>query len=1145
MVYTINPGGGVAPFKYRVNQAWNSEQWVTIGTFAMENGGNVVLTNQSSSVDTTGTAYYNYDVAFDAIAFVPMGGTPGQPIGGPPGILDAPEGSNPAWVNCGCVARTAGDPVDTATGYFGQTWTDLETPGRGQPLDFTRTYAGGIADPAGPNGADASDGPFGWGWTYSYNLSTSTDPTTGNVTVRQEDGSQVVFVDSSGTYAPEVPRYDATLSKNGANYTFTRRGQDVFTFDAASGRLIAETDLAGSKASPAYQTTLAYNGAGQLSTITDPAGRVYALTWTGSHITELADSAGRIVNYSYDSSDDLTDVYGVGTTRSPSILDNDHMQYGYNTPSHLMTSMRSPDNYSGTASAVTSMTYDSAERVATQTDAAGNTTTFTYGPNGGLATGQTLVTDPSGHKTLDTYANGLLTSETKGYGTANAGTTSYTYDPVTLGVTSETDADGNLTTYSYDDHGNEISESNGLGYTTNYVYDASDNRIETIDPNGVATVNQYDQSGRIPSGAAGVDDLTSTTVTQANNVVESTTGNFGPAPTRTTNYYYDNAADPADQTRVVDADGNTTTTTYDAYGDKASSTDALGNKTQYGYDTQKGFLTTAVSPSGTAAGVTTSCTPPATGCVTYTHDAFGHVTSTTDPLGNVTKASFDADGNQTSATDANNETITTKYNLVDQPVQTIQADGTSQTVDYNPDGSVADTVDGLSDKTLYGYDGQGRLASTTNPDGRTTTSQLDPDGLTKTTTDPAGRTTTFGYDVAGQVASESYSDGVTPTATYSYDPVGRRVGMTDGTGTSTWTFDTFGEVTAQTQGSGAAVAYGYDNAGNETSITYPGQTTAVAQSYDADNRLKTVTDTAGNQTVFGYTADGSLQTTTYPDGTIVTNGYDHADQLNSTSAVTGSTTVFSASYSRDAAGQVATQTVNNTTNSVRYSPREELTTSTTGATTVGFAYDSANNPTTVGAATQTFDASGQLCWTMPTGTVTNPACGSTPSGATTYSFNSDGDRTASTPATGTASTYTYDQDDRLTNLTGPNGTASYGYDGDGLRASKTVGTTTTTFIWDNQAIPNLLSDGSTDYLYGPSGLPIEQTGPAGSFWYLHDQVGSTMGLLNSTGGVAGTYSYTTYGLASHSGSASTRQIQAVEASASRSSVNTSLGLRHS
>ena len=170
------------------------------------------------------------------------------------------------------------------------------------------------------------------------------------------------------------------------------------------------------------------------------------------------------------------------------------------------------------------MTYDSSERVLTQTDAVSDKTTFTYAPNGGLSTGQTLVTDPSGHETLDTYANGLLTSETKGYGTANAGTWTYTYDPVTLGVSTMTDPDGNLSTYTYDDHGNLTSESNGLGVTTNYLYDSHDDLIETIDGDGIATVNQYDQSGHIPSGATGVLDLTSTTVTQANNVVESWTG---------------------------------------------------------------------------------------------------------------------------------------------------------------------------------------------------------------------------------------------------------------------------------------------------------------------------------------------------------------------------------------------------------------------------------------------------------------------------------------------------------------------------------------------------------------------------------------------------------------------------------------------
>ncbi|MGD0706224.1 MAG: RHS repeat-associated core domain-containing protein [Trebonia sp.] len=1104
VVYTINPGGGAAPWKIRVNQAWNTETWATIGTFAMENGGSVVLTNQSSSVDTTGSGYADYDVAFDAIAFVPMGGTPGTPIGGPPGIQDEPKGSNPAWVQCGCVARTAGDPVDTSTGYFGQTWTDLTTPGRGAALNLTRTYDESIADPNGPNGSLATDGPFGWGWTFSYDLYATTDSATGDVTIHQEDGSEVTFDDSGGTYTPSAPRYDATLTASGGDYVFTRRGQEIFTFGQTTGQLLSEQDPAGAAASPPYATTLAYNAAGQLSTITDPGGHTYTLTWTGGQITELADSAGRVITYAYDSGGDLTDVYGVGTVRSGGTAqDNDLTQYTYNG-SHLMTSIRTPDNYGGAASAVTSMTYDSSERVISQTNADGDTTTFAYGPSDGLSAGQTLTTDPAGHETLDTYSAGLLTSETKGYGTPDAGTWTYTYDPVTLGISSETDPDGNLTTYSYDDHGNLISESNGLGVTTNYLYDGHDNLIETIDGNGVATVNQYNQAGHIPAGATGLDDLTSTTITQVNNVVESSTGIFGSAPTRTTNYYYGDAAHPGDLTKVVDPLGNATTTTYDAYGDKASVTDALGNKTLYGYDTGTGRLTSEVSPSGAAAGVTTSCTPPATGCTTFGYDAYGDLVKTTDALSHLTSSTYDPDGNKLSDTNGDGKTTTYAYDAAGQLVKTTAPDGTVSVTDYNPDGTIADTIDGLGDKTKYGYDGQARRDARTDPDGRTTGSAYDPAGLLTHLTNPSGQVTTMTYNAADELVTVSYSDGSTPGVSYGYDPDGNRVSMTDGTGTTTWAFDIFGDVTGKTTGAGATVSYGYDNAGNQTSILYPGQTTAVSQTFDADERLVTVTDPSGNTSTFGYTPDGQIGTVRYPNGDTVTDSYDDTDTLTSTGVTGAGGTVASASYGYDAAGQLTSEAGGSAPQSYTYSDRGQLASSAGGATG-SYTVDAADNPTTVGGVTQTFDAASQL----------------TSTGATTYTFNAEGNRTGATPATGTASSYGYNQAGQLISYTGQNGSASYTYDGTGLRATKTAGGATTSYVWSDQQTPNLLSDGTDDYLYGPDAMPIEQFGSGGTDWFVHDQIGSTALLLNASGAVAGSYAYTPYGGATHSGAAST------------------------
>ena len=56
--------------------------------------------------------------------------------------------------------------------------------------------------------------------------------------------------------------------------------------------------------------------------------------------------------------------------------------------------------------------------------------------------------------------------------------------------------------------------------------------------------------------------------------------------------------------------------------------------------------------------------------------------------------------------------------------------------------------------------------------------------------------------------------------------------------------------------------------------------------------------------------------------------------------------------------------------------------------------------------------------------------------------------------------------------------ATYAYDAFGLRSSKTVGSTTTTFSWNRATkVPQLLQEtaGSnpTSYVYGPTGAPLE------------------------------------------------------------------------
>ena len=79
--------------------------------------------------------------------------------------------------------------------------------------------------------------------------------------------------------------------------------------------------------------------------------------------------------------------------------------------------------------------------------------------------------------------------------------------------------------------------------------------------------------------------------------------------------------------------------------------------------------------------------------------------------------------------------------------------------------------------------------------------------------------------------------------------------------------------------------------------------------------------------------------------------------------------------------------------------------------------------------------------------------------------------------------------------------------------SKTVGTATSQFAWDESGTtPLLLSDGTYSFVYGPGGIPIEQIDASGNPTYLsQDQLGSTRLLTNSVGAVSATYSYDPYG----------------------------------
>ena len=135
--------------------------------------------------------------------------------------------------------------------------------------------------------------------------------------------------------------------------------------------------------------------------------------------------------------------------------------------------------------------------------------------------------------------------------------------------------------------------------------------------------------------------------------------------------------------------------------------------------------------------------------------------------------------------------------------------------------------------------------------------------------------------------------------------------------------------------------------------------------------------------------------------------------------------------------------------------------------------------------------------------------------------------TATTSASTTS--YAYDPVGNLASVAIPtSGSASaktvdYTSDGDGLRQSRTIGSTTTDFVWDtNRSLPLLLDDGTASYLYGPSSAPIAEVNDStGAVRYLSaDLIGSTRLITSSSGAVVGVNIYGEYGtLTSHTGTA--------------------------
>ncbi len=659
--------------------------------------------------------------------------------------------------------------------------------------------------------------------------------------------------------------------------------------------------------------------------------------------------------------------------------------------------------------------------------------------------------------------------------------TTFTYDPAHPGdMIARTDPDGHTSHFAYDTYGNLVSSSDALGNTTTHTYDLAGRMLTTVRPQGnvgggnplnYTTTMTYDAFGDTTS----VTDALGNRTTYTYDANRNLTGVTNPRGFTTT-YVYDAANQ---RTRTIQADGSTTNTTYDGDGNAIAQTDPRDHTATYAYDALNQLI---------------GVTDPLSGTTTYAYDLLGNRTSMTDARGNVTQYTYDADN---------------------EPTKVTQADNSAITATYDADGNVISRTDAAGHTTTYTYDALNRLTTTTDPLHRTTTSSYDLAGNRIAVTDAQGRVTTYTYDAANRLTGITYSDGATPDVGYTYTADGQRASMSDGSGTTMYTYDRLDRLTATTNGAGHSVGYAYDADGNITTITYP-DGSKVTRGYDSLDRVNTVSDWLDHTTSFAYDAAGNLTSRAYPNGVTEAMTYDAASRLSTiTDSIAGST-FWTFSYSRDPLGQITSSAdpVEGLTHSYSYGTLNQLVGDQPGSGAAAtWTVDSANsitqltNPAQTSSSTLTYDQTQEL-------TGVHTTAGATVTQNLTLSYNADGDRTTQTDSVSGASTsYSYDQANRLIAATVNGAASSYSYDGDGLRTRKTVAGVSEDFTWDTaEGLPLLLQDGATRFIYGPDGVPIEQIAGYGTvLYYLHDQLGSTRGMLDASGSIVASYSYDPYG----------------------------------
>ena len=599
-----------------------------------------------------------------------------------------------------------------------------------------------------------------------------------------------------------------------------------------------------------------------------------------------------------------------------------------------------------------------------------------------------------------------------------------------------------------------------------------------------------------------------------------------------TTYTYDAAGNVA---TVTNALGHTMVyNEYDAAGRVLSVTDENGVTTLFEYH-PRGWLTksTLVSPLGVdlvtqytyyADGELQQMVAPTGSVITFEYNGANHLTAMANDLGERIEYTLDAAGNRTSeviksASGVIVYRLQTAYDELSRVMEVIGNHGQQDSIDYDANDNPVVLSNARSAQTQQQYDALNRVRKIIDPHLEETAFTYDAQDRIRTVTDARGNTTTYTYDGLGNLLSLDSPD--TGLTTYLYDAAGNRTRQTDSRGVVVnFTYDALNRLTSVSYPGAPAenVTYQYDSTANGnhgvgrlTGISAGSST--IAYTYNALGLISRKAVTAGTSTSviqYLYNAQGLLTTLVYPSGREVVYTYDAQGRVatiatRATASDTLQTLVDDVAYLPFGPARAYTYG-NGLSHEYAYDLDYRVEAIQVGGINPllsrNYFYDVTNNITGLvdgvdGSKTQNFDYDLLDRLVSAEGGY----------GQLDYLYDAVGNRLSET-RNGTTDAYTYENEsNRLEGITATSGNRTFTYDATGNRITQN-GNTTYTYNHANRLIRVSVNGVITQYSYNPLGQRVQKTLANGQQEHYHyDESGQLLAVHDATGTVQREYVY--------------------------------------